>query len=61
MNKKDYKLLGAYLKKLALNLPINDIYYQMNDKPLDLKQEFLEEKYKNDADIISAILEQMND
>ena len=61
MNKKDYKLLGAYLKKLALNLPINDIYYQMNDKPLDLKQEFLEEKYKNDADIINAILEQMND
>ena len=33
----------------------------MNDKPLDLKQEFLEEKYKNDADIINAILEQMND
>ena len=58
--KKTVSLLSSYLIKLAANLPLNDIYYTMADRPLDIKQEYLGEKFKNENDLIEKILKKIN-
>ncbi len=58
--KKVISLLSSYLTKLSSNLPLNDIYYTMADKPLDIKQEHLEKKFENDSQLLKDIIDKIN-
>jgi hypothetical protein len=58
--KKVISLLSSYLTKLSSNLPLNDIYYTMADKPLDIKQEHLEKKFGNDSQLLKDIIGKIN-
>jgi len=57
--KKIISSLSSYLTKLAANLPLNDIYFTMADKPIDIKQELLEDKDKESL-FLKDLIEKIN-